>query len=87
MTTREEYAEAAEWHQEESEYHRKLSDSLQGADRDSCLGVSKYEELAARVLRQLAEGAVLCDKVEHEHETWLGNIYMKTTYVPIKEQP
>ena len=80
MTTRKEYAEAAGWHQEESEYHRKLSDSLQGKDRDSCLGVSKYEELAARVLRHLAEGAVLCRYRPSKYAVLEG-------YFPIEEQP
>jgi len=82
MTTRAEYAEAAGWHQDESEYHRKLSDSLQGADRDSCLGVSKYEELAARVLHQLAEGAVLCERTEPGL-----TIDIDASYTRVEEQP
>jgi hypothetical protein len=55
MTTREEYAEAAEWH-------------TKGAAACARVGATETEKhalLAARVLRQLAEGAVLCSVVRH----------------------
>jgi hypothetical protein len=54
MKTREEYAEAAE-----------LCETL---SRYQVQSLAKHYELAARVLRQLAEGAVLCSVDTAVHE-------------------
>jgi hypothetical protein len=51
MTTRDEYAEAAELLEDEARYQIHK-------------GIGARYELAARVLRQLAEGAVLCEKTK-----------------------
>jgi hypothetical protein len=51
MTTREEYAEAAKWAENSVRLRMKWR-TLENIEQ---------VELAARVLRQLAEGAVLCD--------------------------
>ena len=61
MTTREEYAEAAKW--------IGLQVALPGEEKPALL--------ATRVLRQLADGAVLCREGQ---TTYIG-------YSPIEEQP
>lgn len=61
MTTLTEYAEAAEWFVKELADFRKFADLLRGADKVMVLRLCEFEELAATVLRQLAEGKVLCD--------------------------
>jgi hypothetical protein len=70
MTTREEYAEAA----------------VECAHAAKFAGVphtKRSMELAARVLRQRAEGAVLCKKVKYEASPMDDDF----VYVPIEEQP
>jgi hypothetical protein len=91
MTTREEYAEAAGWHQGESKYHKNLSAKLHGKDQKSCLKISEYEALAARVLRALADGAVLCmpiSKITARREDF-DTMYppVDTMYPPVDPQP
>lgn len=70
MTTREEYAEAAEWIDSFVENQR-----LAGWLPSDVV----HSELAARVLRALAEGAVLCTQ-----EPTNVRVY---AYHPIEEQP
>ena len=71
VTTKREYAEAAEWH-------------TKGAAACARVGATETEKhalLAARVLQQLVEGAVLCKKIH------VPPPHCPMMYVPIEEQP
>jgi hypothetical protein len=86
MTTREEYAEAAEWFDFNASETRNNVEHFNGPDRKSFESLAVHQELAARVLRQLAEGAVLCKKhtdIRHTDERAI----VTYTYIPIEEQP
>ena len=76
MTTKEEYSEAADKVQEFANVVSDLpcSDSELSAEYDKQWTAL---DLAARVLRQLADGAVLCREGQ---TTYIG-------YSPIEEQP
>lgn len=71
MTTREEYAEAAE----QMDAIVTIC-KVYGLKEQSCL-------LAARVLRALADGAVLCRKGSYPHADGERSV----AYYPIEEQP
>ena len=79
MTTREECAEAAEWFDFNASASREHAEHFVGPDRKSFESLAAHQELAARVLRQLAEGAVLCTQ-----EPTNVRVY---AYHPIDEQP
>jgi len=64
MTTKQEYAEAAEWVRKAGWFYHE----------------EKHGELAHRIMRALAEGAVLCEKAEAAEDGMYD-------YRPIEEQP
>lgn len=73
MTTREEYAEAAEEIEEQAIFSREAEEYML-ADR---------YDTAVRVLRALADGAVLCRKGSYPHADGERSV----AYYPIEEQP
>ena len=75
MTTKEEYAEAANY----EEWLASIGLKSDPAKRTHAL--------AASVLRQLAEGAVLCERRESVFESRMSGTIRNVIYVPIEEQP
>jgi hypothetical protein len=79
MTTREEYAEAAEWFDFNASASWERSKQFVGPSRKSFELLAAHQELASSVLRALADGAVLCEKVVPT--------FREPFYRPIEEQP
>jgi hypothetical protein len=75
MTTREEYAEAAKWIQ-----------TWQVDCAENGMVPTPYI-LAIRVLRALADGAVLCSRIEHTSGIAQGLPRIAYEYIPLDPQP